>query len=141
MTVLALDPGMRYIGVAISDPDMRVALPLKILSRTPSKKMLDDLRELVTEKNVAEIIVGRPLALRGTSIPMTREAEKLADLIKNTLAVNVTLVDERLSTRAAQRATRKRTGRAGKEGRLDPAAAAIFLQTYLDSKKSEGSHG
>lgn len=140
---MALDPGTRYIGIAVSDPDERIALPLKVLDRTPTKKLLENLASVVKEKKVTAIIVGRPISFLQRPLSMTKNAEEFAELIKRSLRLPITLVDERLSTKSAlifrsdkngRRARAQRAGTDRKARRVDQSAAAVFLQTYLDNR-------
>jgi putative Holliday junction resolvase len=128
-TVLAIDPGTRYIGLAISNPEGTMAFPHEVVPA--SKTLVPDLLKLIQERDVSQVIIGRPLALRGTVLPMTQIAEDLAaqltEALKSAgLQTQVQLVDERLSTREA--------GQHSGAARLDAAAAAIILQTHLDSQ-------
>ncbi|MFH0830873.1 MAG: Holliday junction resolvase RuvX [Parcubacteria group bacterium] len=126
--ILALDPGMRYVGVALSNPEQSLAFALEIID-TSRTNLLARLKFLIAEKSVAHVVIGRPLSLRGTALPMTKQAEELAQELKTKLGVTTQLVDERLSTREAQHLS------ADKAGRPDAAAAALFLQTYLDRQQ------
>jgi len=123
--VLALDPGTRYVGVAVSNPEKTIALPVTVLDATPKQALLAGIAALVKERAVDQLVVGRPLALRGTPIPMTATAESFADDLRAALKLPVELVDERLSTKSAHPAD-------SQGGRVDASAAALFLQTYLD---------
>lgn len=129
--VLALDPGTRYVGVAVSNPERTLALPVSVLDATPKQALVAAIAALVKDRDVDQLVVGRPLALRGTPIPMTAVAETFADDLRVALKLPIELVDERLSTKSAHPA-----GSQG--GRVDASAAALFLQTYLDRTSREG---
>ena len=132
--VLALDPGTRYVGIAISNPERTIAFPLQVLPAEPNKYLIQKLEEIVKERRVAQMVIGRPVAFRGTILPMTKLAERFAQKIEKALHLPVAMVDERLSTKAASATTNSR-------GRVDAQAAAIFLQTYLEQlQRKEQSH-
>lgn len=122
--VMGLDPGTRYTGVAVSNPEQTMAFALEVIDST-STDLMARLTSLVEQKKIGQIIVGRPVALRGTPIPMTEHAERFAQQLRQRLTLPVELVDERLSSRQAEQSR-------GKATRPDAAAAALLLQTYLD---------
>lgn len=139
--VLAVDPGSRYVGVAVSNPERTIALPIAVLAATPQRSLVEQLRTLARERNVDQLVVGRPLALRGTPLPMTAASEALAELLGRELSLPVELLDERLSTKATGVAPGEGGGGQSKGGmaRVDAQAAAIFLQTYLDAQQRKAA--
>jgi putative Holliday junction resolvase len=136
---LGLDVGDRRIGVAISDPEQRLAVPVKTVERDPRHGEFEALAGLVREDEVASIVVGLPLSLSGEEGPQAARTRQFAAELESRLRLPVVFWDERLST---QEALRLRTP-AVKPGRRDRArpgrvdtdamAAAIILQAYLDS--------
>jgi putative Holliday junction resolvase len=132
--VLGLDLGQSRIGVAISDPDRRVAVPLGTI-RTGAPDDVKAIAALVREHSVEEIVVGHPLSLSGGKGEAADHAEKFAAALRSVLAVPVVLEDERLSTVQAER----ELAAAGVRGRrrrevVDQSAAAVILQSYLDKR-------
>jgi putative pre-16S rRNA nuclease len=130
--VLGLDLGDARIGVAISDPERRVAVPVGTVP-TGAPQDLKAVQKLVTENDVVVVVVGHPISMSGASGPRARQAEEFAGALRSFLAIPVELHDERLSTVEADRALRE----AGAEGRkrrraVDRSAAAIILQAWLD---------
>jgi putative Holliday junction resolvase len=129
--VLAIDPGTRRLGLALSDPTGTIATPHSVLVRAGWARDLARLRALVAACGVTEVVVGRPLTLRGAVGAQARAAAAFAQRLRAALDVPVHEVDERLSTAAAERAMREGGARATR-GRVDAVAAALVLQTYLD---------
>lgn len=129
--MLAIDPGTRRLGLAISDPTGTIAMPHAVLVRAGWARDLARLRAIVAAWGVTEVVVGRPLTLRGEAGAQARAAAAFAQRLRAALDVPVHEVDERLSTAAAQRAMREGGARAIR-GRVDAIAAALVLQTYLD---------
>jgi len=130
--ILGLDLGQSRIGVAISDPDRRVAVPLGTI-RTGPPEDVKAIAALVREHAIQQIVVGHPLSLSGAKGEAADHAEKLADALRGFLGIPVALQDERFSTVEAER----ELGRAGVRGRarravVDQSAATIILQAYLD---------
>ncbi|HEX8100889.1 MAG TPA: Holliday junction resolvase RuvX [Actinomycetota bacterium] len=130
--VLGLDLGQSRIGVAISDPDCRVAVPIGTI-RTGAPEDVKAIAALVKEHAVTRIVVGHPISLSGKAGEAADHAEKFADALHGFLGVDVVLHDERLSTVEAER----RLGGAGVKRRaqrevIDQTAAVVILQSYLD---------
>jgi putative Holliday junction resolvase len=133
--ILGLDLGQARIGVAISDPQRRVAVPLGTV-HTGAPADMKAIAKMVDEYDVAEIVVGHPVQLSGRRGEAADQAEQFAEALRGVLALPVTLQDERLSTVEAER----NLVRAGVSGRgrrevVDQAAAVIILQAYLDRNR------
>ncbi len=137
--VLAIDPGERRLGLAVSDPGRTIALPLEVRTRKGWRADLEYLRGIVAGHDVDTIVVGRPLTGRGTEGPQAREAARFAARLRDAVSVPVHEVDERFSTAAAERALRA-TGRSPRERqeRRDAVAAALILQPFLDRRSDAG---
>ena len=131
--VLGLDLGDVRIGVAISDPDRRLAVPLGTV-HTGAPADLKAIAELVREHEVTLVVVGHPLLLSGEVGDRARKAESFAAALDGFLSIPVALQDERLSTVEADRALRE-AGASGRERRraVDRSAATVILQAYLDA--------
>lgn len=134
--VLAIDPGERRLGIAISDPMGRIALPLEVRERTGWSGDLAYLRKLVETYRVGEVVVGRPLTAGGAVGHQAESAARFALRLRAALWIPVVEVDERFSTAGADRAMRE-GGAAGRQRRRqrDAVAAALILQPYLDRRR------
>lgn len=133
--VLGLDLGDVRIGVAISDPDRRLALPFgNVAAGAPHD--LKAIKEIVTENDITEVVVGHPLSLSGQPGPRARMAEEFAGALSAALDVPIHLHDERLSTVEASKAL-KQAGASSRQSRkaVDASAAAVVLQAWLDSSR------
>jgi putative Holliday junction resolvase len=131
--ILAIDPGTKRIGVAVSDPDRVLASPLPIVERTSWKKLLLQIRDTLAEYDAKALIVGLPYNFDGTESKMTIEARDLARKFELSLDLPVFLQDERATTYEA----RGRLWKAGVKGSLmkrvlDSEAATIILTDFLD---------
>jgi putative Holliday junction resolvase len=143
MRILALDVGERYVGVAISDPTATIARPLLTLERGSRKEDAAAVAHLVQEHQVEKVVVGRPLSLDGTVGPQARRVDRYTEVVADQLEVPVVSWDERYSTARADeilRETRseKAKRRARSNGEIDAIAAAVILQSYLDSRYRDG---
>jgi putative Holliday junction resolvase len=149
--VLALDVGERRIGLAISDPDGRVAVPLETLERRGEDIDLRALAELVDREGVMAVVVGLPLSLDGAVGPQAKRTQQFARRLAEAVSCPLEMWDERLSTVAADRSLlagglsvkrgrgRLRPGERRRrpprgQGAQDALAAAFILQSYLDSR-------
>jgi putative Holliday junction resolvase len=127
MRVLALDYGSARCGCAVSDPTGLLATPIEPVVQPGSRRGLSRLRALVTEYEIERVIVGLPLSLSGGDSDQTAEARSFAALVRRELGVPVDLVDERFTTRLAERTG----GRASKDSR----AAAHLLEGWLTARE------
>ena len=130
--VLGLDLGQARIGVAISDPGRRMAVPLGTV-HTGAPEDVKAIAAIVRENDVGEIVVGLPLGLSGTRGEAADHAQKFAEALRGFLGIPVSLQDERLTTVQAERQL-KEAGVRGRDRRavVDQSAAVIILQAYLD---------
>ncbi|HUX75633.1 MAG TPA: Holliday junction resolvase RuvX [Anaerolineae bacterium] len=138
MRILGLDPGERRIGIAISDPTGTLAHPLQTLVRGSREEDFAAIAALVAEHDVDLVVVGWPLSLDGTEGPQARRVARYTDALAACLPVPVVSWDERFTTAAADEILRQIRGRKGRRrararGQVDAIAAAVILQSYLDS--------
>ncbi len=132
--ILAVDPGEKRIGIAISDPTGTLARPLQVIRHMARAADAAEIARLAAENAAVLIIIGTALDDENQPTPQSRHAEKLAEAICAVTALPVELWDESGSTQAA-RAARIAMGvsRRKRSGHLDEVAAAVILQSYLDA--------
>ncbi len=138
--ILALDYGRRRIGVAVSDELRITARPLSIIERKNRGDLMRKIRAIARELGARLILVGHPLNLDGTPGEMAEEAARFASRVRKELGVEVELVDERLTSWAADQAVAATPRGTRREGRgksrtkesHDDVAAAIFLRDYIE---------
>ena len=132
--VLGLDLGDVRIGVAISDPERRLAVPLGTV-HTGAPADLKAIAALVHEHDVTAVVVGLPLRMSGEAGTRATHARGFADALGSVLDVPVLLQDERLSTVEADRALKDAgAGGRARRGAVDRTAATIILQAWLDAQ-------
>ena len=139
--ILGLDIGERRIGVAISDPDRRLAVPLRILERRGGAADAAKIAELARTEDIEALVVGHPVSLDGAVGAQARRVRALADRISQACGLPLELWDERLSSVQAERQprsarTRKTPRGRRRRGAADDLAAAIILQGYLDHRRA-----
>ncbi len=134
MRVMGLDLGERRIGVALSDPTATIAQPLRTIERRSRKEDFATICALVAEHEVALVVVGMPLTLRSEHGPQARRIERYAMALAEVLPVPVQMWDERYSTAEAIEILQER-GRRGRRTDVDAVAAAVILQSFLESRR------
>ena len=135
MRILAIDPGKKRIGVAISDPTSTIASPLTVLQHTSRPLDAAAIANLANEHQVELIVVGKSLDDQGLPIPASRRAERLVEAIQQQCDIPVITWDESFSTQAARQARIEMgVSRRKRKGHLDDLAATVILQSYLDAR-------
>jgi putative pre-16S rRNA nuclease len=135
--VLAVDPGSRRVGLALSDESRLLASPLRTLQAEPAATLSERVAEVVREVGAVELVVGLPRNLDGSSGPAAASARELADELKRTTRLPVSLQDERLSSVAAERhLVGQGVRREKRKGLVDQLAATLILESFLERKRN-----
>lgn len=122
-TVLAFDFGLRRIGVAVGEPELRTAHPLPAVAR------FEEIPSLIAEWKPAALVVGLPTSVEGAAHAMTRQAEDFARRLERRFKLPVARVDERFSSVEAESRLR---GTRAKKPEIDSVAAQLLLEQYFD---------
>jgi putative Holliday junction resolvase len=131
--VLAVDPGSRRVGLALSDESRRLASPLRTLEAEPAETLAERLAAVAREVGAVELVVGLPRNLDGSSGDAARSARSLADQLKRSTRLPVSLIDERLSSVAAERQLiGQGVKREKRKGLVDQLAATLILESFLE---------
>lgn len=133
--VLAIDYGLKRVGIAVTDPLRIIASPLAVVDESHFKKWL---QEYINSEQVGEMVLGYPLKLDGTETDLTKNVLALkTELIEEYPDISISLVDERLTSKMAKQSLldsgvpkMKRK----QKGSLDSVSASLILQTYLSMK-------
>jgi putative Holliday junction resolvase len=134
MRILALDHGTKRIGVAVSDELKMIAQPLEFIPAEPFADVLARLKEIILQKEVELILVGMPRNMDGSYGPAALKVREFAAVLKDKIAVPIQTWDERLTSAQAQRfLIQGGVRREQRKQKVDKTAAAILLQSYLDS--------
>ena len=131
-TIIAIDFGLRNIGVAVGNTLSLTSRPLTILQARDGVPDWDALSSIFSEWRPDRILVGNPLNMDDSESDMGRHAARFARRIEGRFGLTVTLVDERLSSREAK-ANALTAGHRGDFASIpvDDEAAAIILATWL----------
>lgn len=133
MRIMALDVGSRTIGIACSDALLMTAQGIETIRRTSLENDFNRLRELISEYEVHELVVGMPKNMNGTKGDRAEKTEEFVKKMKAVIDLPVTFWDERLSTVMAERQLiAADVSRKKRKGVIDKMAAVVILQGYLD---------
>ena len=134
MRILALDHGTRRIGVAVSDELKMIAQPVEFIPAVPYAAFLDRLKVLIREKEVELILVGMPRNMDGSYGEAALRVREFITVLKESITVPIKVWDERLTSKQAERLLIEgEVRRQDRKGKIDKTAAALLLQSYLDS--------
>lgn len=140
--IMALDPGTKRIGVALSDEMRWIAQPLETFERRSLDADVAHIVELIRRHDVNRIVMGMPVRLDGTLGPAAAEAQAFMARLEQSVSVPIIAWDERLTTKAAEDVLiQANVSRRKRKGTVDRVAAAILLQSYLESLASEAEAG
>ena len=142
MRAMGVDFGERRIGVAFSDPTGTLATPYDVVTRRRGKRMpVARLARIARDEGAEQLVVGLPLELSGEENDWCREVRAAGTKLAERLDVPVAFVDERMTSVQAERAVRRDDvprSRREEKGRIDAAAAAVILQSWLDGRAGSG---
>jgi len=131
--LIGLDLGSKTIGVAVSDPDRRLAAPVETVSRKRFALDAGRLLELTAERRAVGFVLGLPINMDGTEGPRAQSTRAFARNFARLTELPIALWDERLSTAAVERALiAADASRAKRKAVIDQHAAAYILQGALD---------
>ncbi len=134
--ILAVDPGEKRLGVAISDPTGTIATPFTIVTHVSRGIDAAAIAQIAAEQLIELIVIGEALDSDGEKGPSARHAAKLAQAVETQTLIPVVLWDESDSTNNAVESRREMgVVRKNRRGHLDEIAATIILQSYLEAHR------
>jgi putative Holliday junction resolvase len=134
---MALDYGTRRIGIAVSDDEGTFAFPAGFLACQGRKRDLAALRCLAAERSIRSIVVGLPVHMDGRKGETAVAAEEFANAVAQETGLPVEMLDERWTTREAERAlSESKSGRRKRREAVDSAAATLLLRSYLERTRN-----
>jgi putative Holliday junction resolvase len=136
MRILAVDPGEKHLGLAISDPTGTIASPLGVLKHVSRPVDAAAIAEMARQHQVGRIVIGQALDADDRPTLQSRRAARLAAALRLQTDLPVELWDESGSTQIARSARRALgVSRSRRSGHLDELAAVVILQGYLEQIK------
>lgn len=137
--VLAVDFGERRVGLAISAPDGRLALPLATLDRRSDRQVVGQIAELVGNEGVTELVIGDPRGPDGEAGASSRRAHAFGAKLATRTGLPCTFVDETLTSREAEaRLEALGVDHRRHPERIDQVAAQILLEEHLADPRRSG---
>lgn len=130
MRYLGIDYGTKRVGIALSDQGGQIAFPKKTIANWDEARLQEEIKSIIDQEKVAEVVVGLPISLDGRETEITSRVRRFAEELESALELPVHLENEMLTTRMVEQAGIKRE-------HVDEAAAALILQSYLDRGNRE----
>jgi putative holliday junction resolvase len=137
MRILAVDPGEKRLGTAISDPTETIASPLILLKHISRPLDAATIAELAQQNQAGMIVIGQSFDEEGNPTAASRRADRLAEAIRQQCDLPLVFWDESFSTQTARQAQIELgTRRQKRAGHLDELAAVVILQSFLDARSN-----
>ena len=131
--LLGIDPGAKNIGFAICDENKKVATPLKTVKKDKLEILIKEINEIIQENHIKGIIIGDPIMMDGNKGKSSQSANDFAKNLSRNITIPIALWDERLSSEASFKITKKLgTNVTNRVNKLDKNAAAFILQGAID---------
>ncbi len=131
--ILGVDLGEKRIGLAVSDAAASIAFPAGFMASHGRARDLVALREVIEARGIVRIVVGLPIHLNGQTSPGSVAARSFAEALGEATGLPVDLLDERWTSRAAERSlSETKGGRKKRREVVDSVAATLLLRTYLE---------
>lgn len=134
MRILAVDPGEKFLGVAVSDPTGTIAGPLTVFRHVSRQADAEKIAQLAQAQGAERIVIGQATDAQGQPTTLqARRAANLAAAVQERTALPVVLWDETGSTQKALAAWQAMGTARRRQRRPDAVAATVILQSYLDA--------
>ncbi|MCF7800399.1 MAG: Holliday junction resolvase RuvX [Candidatus Marinimicrobia bacterium] len=130
--ILAIDPGGRRIGLALTDPLRIIASPYKTLWVRDEEDALKQLLEVIVDQEVVEIVIGLPINTQRQDSTQTKRVRAFTKRLQSMVDVPIALIDESFSSVEAERMLHNMGKKVGDDkGAVDRLAATVILEQYL----------
>ena len=140
--ILGVDLGKKRVGLAITDPLNIITSPFKTLEYKSKRQLVEDLKEIINEKEIGTIVFGLPTTLSGTDSQKTTETRKLVNFVRNQLPDDILIEfeDEALTTVEAHDIMHQMGKKPSKNRDIvDQIAAQCILKAYQNHKRTQKS--
>ena len=136
--IIGFDFGIKRLGVAVSDLTRTIATSYKIIARQSKTKDLEEIKRIISEKEIGGMVFGLPLQMNGQEGEVAAEMRKFATWLQAETGLPCAFWDERLSSAAMENFLIREVdmSRAKRKKVLDASAAAYILQGFLDALKN-----
>mgnify|MGYP001052761012 CR=1 FL=1 len=130
MNRLAIDIGTKYTGICLCLMD--IPIPYK---RVNNRSLDDELRSLIEEHSIEEVIIGEPLSGQNEETDMSRWIKKYVSTIDSIKDLRKIYINERLTSKKAERLIKDNIGKKDYKMKIDPVSACLIMEHYLDEIK------
>lgn len=138
MRVLALDIGEVRVGLAISDPQGKVASPVCVMPAAEVEGNAAPFRRVLEDWEPELLLCGLPLTLAGEEGPQAERIRAIAQRISEQTGLPLQYADERLTSAEAKQILRRQgLNEKAMRGKVDMVAASLMLQAWLDSRDAD----
>lgn len=136
MRALGLDIGEKRIGIARTDPSGTIAVPYVVHRRRDPATDVEALAKICAESGVEALVVGLPLNADGTESAQAKLVRSLAEAVASRTGLPLFYVDERWTTKEAERAMREAGQRPSRrKEKVDVLSAVLILQAWLEQNR------
>lgn len=132
--IIAIDHGQKKIGIAISNQECTIAMPLLVINEPNDDKKINMISDLVKTYSTCAIVIGLPISMNGDNSSQTEVVQKFAQKLSSIINLPIYLQDERLTSKAADNLLRSfGMNRKDRNANDDAIAASMILETTLNS--------
>jgi len=132
--ILAIDYGDVRVGLALSDLTCTIAQPFKTLNYDDMNHLINQLSEIINEKQVNKVVVGIPYNMKGDDTQQTTKVREFVSILEQKLGYEIIFIDERLTSSEAEKFMHQMDIKTGfNKDKIDKIAASIILQEYIDT--------
>ncbi|MDR1691704.1 MAG: Holliday junction resolvase RuvX [Rickettsiales bacterium] len=132
--LLSIDFGVKRIGFAISDPELKIAFPLTVIENKGIKHNVAEIQKILEKNNVGGFLIGKPTKMSGADSDIAFLVENFANHLSQNIGIPILFWDERFSSSVMQRELIENfdMSRQKRKKIIDKLAASYFLQGALD---------
>ncbi len=142
MKYLAVDPGEVRVGLAVSDKDGQIALPLRVVHERDTQEQMRRVAEIAEDQQVDAVVVGVPYTLRGECGPAAQKILEQVETLKEFTSKPVMTHDERMTTSIAENVLLDAdVSRQDRREHIDKMAATVILQSFLKKRGNREESG
>ncbi len=139
MKILGIDFGLKKIGLAIADSEIKIAMPGDIVYYSSKKELLEEIKNVITEKEIKKIIIGLPLDFNLLETEMSKKTKEFGEILGKEFNLPIDFQNEISSSKQIEnmdfeinRKTKNRKLKQKKD--VDNRSAALILESYLAEK-------
>ncbi|MEK7067320.1 MAG: Holliday junction resolvase RuvX [Patescibacteria group bacterium] len=129
MRYIGIDYGSKRIGIAVADDEGKIAFPRECIDNASEHDVCGAIKKIIDNEGIQRVIIGLPLSFAGVDTDQTAEVRAFAEMLSHAVQLSIEFQNEVLSSRTVERAGIEKN-------RVDSAAAALILQSYIDAHQN-----